>query len=188
MKRSTLLIILFIFQAKAGKPIQRENGIWYPGKGCGTTTEIKYLHEVPVNTSGLACTFIWNEDPVKASGLCKQVHKGVFSFEGGWKAVGNVNSLYDCIRVCNDHGFCELAQWENKQSDDNPNTCHLKWGNVKKVGTSSVDFGAFLKDCTFHMTGIAAISLISLSIELFEKAIWIFNRSRTMQLSSLWLV
>ena len=41
------------------KPVHRENGIWFPGKGCGNVNELKYLRKIPEDTSNLACTFIF---------------------------------------------------------------------------------------------------------------------------------
>ena len=73
MKLSTLLVVLFIFQVQAGKPIQRENGIWYTGKGCGITTEIKYLQEVPDDDSNLQCTFIPRKDLVYYDDLVNEL-------------------------------------------------------------------------------------------------------------------
>ena len=73
MKLSTLLVVLFIFQVQAGKPIQRENGIWYTGKGCGVTTEIKYLQEVPDDDSNLQCTFIPRKDLVYYDDLVNEL-------------------------------------------------------------------------------------------------------------------
>ena len=73
MKLSTLLVVLFIFQVQAGKPIQRENGIWYTGKGCGVTTEIKYLQDVPEDDSNLQCTFIPRKDLVNYADLVNEL-------------------------------------------------------------------------------------------------------------------
>ena len=42
------------------KPIQRENGVWFPGKSCGIKNEIKYLQYMPEDTSKLACTFVYS--------------------------------------------------------------------------------------------------------------------------------
>ena len=41
------------------KPVHKENGVWFPGKGCGTSSEIKYLRDMPEDTSNLACTFVF---------------------------------------------------------------------------------------------------------------------------------
>ena len=41
------------------KPIHKENGIWFPGKGCGIVNEIKYLQKMPEDISNLDCTFIF---------------------------------------------------------------------------------------------------------------------------------
>ena len=55
------------------KPVQRDNGIWFPGKSCGIKTEIKYLSEMPEDTSNLACTFIHaNQPKQKSQKPCKE--------------------------------------------------------------------------------------------------------------------
>ena len=63
----SILVLCLVFQVFGGKPIQRENGIWYTGKGCGSTTEIKYLNDVPEDTQDLECTFIPKKDFVRQS-------------------------------------------------------------------------------------------------------------------------
>ena len=53
------------------KPIQRQNGLWFPGQGCGVSTEIKYLHTLPHDTSHLTCTFVFGDHiPKLKDGEC----------------------------------------------------------------------------------------------------------------------
>ena len=53
MKReSTLILILFLLQCY-GSQLLKKDDFWYiPGKGCGISTEIKYLTEIPQNIEG----------------------------------------------------------------------------------------------------------------------------------------
>ena len=58
---TTIFLILFVLHSQARNPIERENGVWYPGKSCGLANEIKYLYETSEDTSDIECTFIWSQ-------------------------------------------------------------------------------------------------------------------------------
>ena len=58
LKHTITFSCLIVFGNCSFKPVSRANGIWFPGKSCGIKTEIKYLSEIPADTSNLACTFV----------------------------------------------------------------------------------------------------------------------------------
>ena len=62
MYLATLILAVLLGFVQATVPIPRENGIWYPGKGCGVSTQIKYLQMIPEDPSELECTFIQNKN------------------------------------------------------------------------------------------------------------------------------
>jgi hypothetical protein len=59
------IIILFVFvvcviTSLFGEyvPVKTEDGWYFPGRGCGGSSEIKYLNKMPKDTSQLRCTFV----------------------------------------------------------------------------------------------------------------------------------
>ena len=112
MKISTFITLLHL--TFANKPIERENGIWYPGKGCGITTEIKYLSEVPNDVSDLTCTFIQNPRKVKF----KDLKMNPECFKTGNPDNGRaytfkkpVKTVEDCMELCLNSGKCEVIEY-----------------------------------------------------------------------------
>ena len=73
MCRLGLILILSLFNLEA-KLIQRPNGVWFTGKGCGITNEIKYLKDIPKDQD-LSCTFVskTNSPPTETSKVGKIV-------------------------------------------------------------------------------------------------------------------
>jgi hypothetical protein len=61
-----ILVILLVFPmiSLGVKPVQTYFGTFFPGRGCGGSTEIKYLYNWPEDTSGLTCTWIVDENKV----------------------------------------------------------------------------------------------------------------------------
>jgi hypothetical protein len=57
-----LLVLLFwssVYMIRAAnQPIKVSTGLYFPGRGCGGSSEIKYLSKIPEDTLDLECTFI----------------------------------------------------------------------------------------------------------------------------------
>ena len=47
-----------IFEIRATELKQRDDFWYIPGKGCGISTELKYLSKIPENIDGLSCVII----------------------------------------------------------------------------------------------------------------------------------
>ena len=60
-----LALILLLVTGYQEALIKRSpNGVWFTGKGCGITNEIKYLTEMPKeNHQKLSCTFVSKANP-----------------------------------------------------------------------------------------------------------------------------
>jgi hypothetical protein len=75
---NNLVVGIFAFlaistQTSANKiPIKTPIGLYFPGRGCGGSSEIKYLHTMPRDTSGLECTFIVDKTLGEKSGQFKK--------------------------------------------------------------------------------------------------------------------
>ena len=68
MLKVAAIIFSLLLQVNCSvKPVQKDNGIWFPGKSCGIKNEIKYLSDMPEDTSNLACTFVHADQPKRKS-------------------------------------------------------------------------------------------------------------------------
>ena len=51
--------VLFLIQTvESADIVQRQNGYFITGKGCGTTNPIRYLNSMPKNIEDYECSFI----------------------------------------------------------------------------------------------------------------------------------
>ena len=113
-----IFLTLLIIQAHAGKPIKRENGVWFPGKNCGVKNEIKYLYETPEDTSDLECTFIWSQKAVKIT--YEKCYKfGNPTLKEQFKHPG-VKSKEDCMDLCLANNKCYGIEYWATFSNGNP--------------------------------------------------------------------
>ena len=136
MKLSTFLVFLFICQAPASKPINRGNGIWYPGKGCGITTEIKYLSEIPVDDSDLKCTFIQTESPKKLDLDHLKMNPDCFmkgdplenkeKFNTLKIPIEEAQTMEACMKFCLNNAKCQFIDYA-------PWGCYLQEQDLKTV-------------------------------------------------------
>ena len=150
MKVQLLILVLYlVLQVFGGKPIQRENGIWYTGKGCGSTTEIKYLNDVPEDTQDLECTFIPKKDFVQQS-LTKTIEEctqektlnsGTLLNEDPIE-LGRFGTMKECVKICLAEKNCAAA---NGQKQPFNYLCFL----LEDIGDSSKShFHSFVdKEC-----------------------------------------
>ena len=53
-----LLQLLLNKTSKSAELIERPNGYFITGRGCGASTKIKYLNYIPMNLENFECTFI----------------------------------------------------------------------------------------------------------------------------------
>ena len=125
MKVSTLIILLHL--TFANKPIERENGIWYPGKGCGITTEIKYLSELPNDVSDLTCTFIQNPNTKKIDlkGLkmdpeCFKTGNPNENSDVSITKKESVETVEQCMELCLESTKCGIIEYH-----PSPQNCYL---------------------------------------------------------------
>ena len=147
MKVQLLILVLYlVLQVFGGKLIQRENGIWYTGKGCGSTTQIKYLNDVPEDTQDLECTFIPKKDFVQQSLTktieeCTQEKTKNSGTLLSYQAVEKDN-MKECVKLCMAEKDCVGVNGQPKPFDLG---CHL----LKDIGDSSPDnFHSFVsKEC-----------------------------------------
>ena len=58
MKPFTLVITLILNAHQALSLLSNDNFYYFPGRGCGTSTEIKYFDHMPEDTEGLKCAFV----------------------------------------------------------------------------------------------------------------------------------
>ena len=137
------LLILLILNYSRGQ-LQKQLDFWYiHGKGCGISTEIKYLTQIPTNIDGLSCVII-KPKSVKRSNFqdensvhCSSVPFIKLAFNwGNHQAIYNIASAGDCRKICQDHVSCEVFIWVTP-GPPLPNTavefgCLLKWGNGPK--------------------------------------------------------
>ena len=130
MVKLTLVLILLIFGSEAKQPIERPNGLWYPGRSCGIATEIKYLNEFPKDTSDLECTFVWTKKVTKSpieysSDACfKSGYVGAFS--STW------TSKMSCMERCLSRPTCTMLSWGLSSFGSVP-TCYLAFKDSKVV-------------------------------------------------------
>ena len=121
-------------------PIHKENGVWFPGKGCGTTNEIKYLRNMPEDTTNLACTFVFTThvpqdlgiEPKKTGGTSTSSPTGTrVMLVGGSVSGANKNDM-EIIDVEDSTYTCPKS--DNKE---------LKWAdhNLNAGGGGLVRFG-----------------------------------------------
>ncbi len=83
MKVGTLIVAFFLFLSMSstltsgGRLVKRSNGWFITGRGCGGSTQIQYLDEIPENPTSLECVFI-PKDPGdyvhKVHGMTTDVH------------------------------------------------------------------------------------------------------------------
>lgn len=133
MLKSTLVIIscLALLAKCDVKPIQKENGVWFPGKSCGIKTEIKYLSDMPTDTSNLACTFVYDTVYAKQPALVtmKECILQDFEYFGGTQLLQvakKPNSPKECQQRCQEHSECEVWTYHNTWR-----WCRLRLNNGK---------------------------------------------------------
>ena len=67
----------------AGGTLKQRDGYHYiTGKGCGISTPIKYLEEIPENIEGMSCTIIQPNRVRIGSEKGLNLHKGFKAIEG----------------------------------------------------------------------------------------------------------
>ena len=115
MKQFMLLLTLIVFQGLSGTRVERENGVWFTGKGCGVTTEIKYLTGIPEDTKGLECTFIPKKNTVlrnvdepssKPSKTIEECTQEKTINLGTGLNQKNVGTMEECVQLCIDEEHC----------------------------------------------------------------------------------
>ncbi len=58
-------MLLTLSMVIGGRLVKRPDGWFITGRGCGGSTKIEFLGEIPENPTSLECVFIPN-DPIKA--------------------------------------------------------------------------------------------------------------------------
>ena len=115
MKQFVLLLkTLLVFQELSGTRVERENGVWFTGKGCGVTTEIKYLKDIPDDTKDLECTFIPKknmvlrnvDEPWKSSKTIEECTREKTFNSGTGLKQENVGTMEECVQLCIDDENC----------------------------------------------------------------------------------
>ena len=145
MKLSTLLSFLFIGQVIANEPIQRSNGIWYPGKGCGITTEIKYLSEVPEDESNLSCTFIQtNQFDLKNLKMNHECFKTGNPIEDRLMLaipIEEAPTMEACMKICFNNKECQFIEYDSHycylQDQDLKTVTMIDYKNPQKYASKS---------------------------------------------------
>ena len=126
MLKYTILSYLILQVNCSTKPVPRDNGVWFPGKSCGIKTEIKYLSEMPADTSNLACTFVRSNQPLFSAP--KECIKQGYEYHTGQeiqRVPGRLSSPEKCQKKCQENSKCEV--W----------TYHYKWAwcRLRVLGT-----------------------------------------------------
>ena len=112
--KAALLLTVFVFQGLSGTQVERGNGVWFTGKGCGVTTEIKYLKDIPDDTKDLECTFIpkknmilrnVNEPSKPSKTIAECIQEKTINSGTGLKQE-NVGTMEECVQLCIDDENC----------------------------------------------------------------------------------
>ena len=75
MTRIIIWLVLFIAFVETSELIERENGYFITGKGCGVDTPLKYLNYVPEKLVDFPCTFINMENSIPV--ILTEDHKSI---------------------------------------------------------------------------------------------------------------
>ena len=168
MCRLSLILLLSLLNLEA-KLIQRPNGVWFTGKGCGITNEIKYLKDIPKDKD-LSCTFVskTNSPPTDTSKISKIVFiemylsylsdtsTHVYAYDlktDKARRINHINSLSDCIKECKKESKCKAFTYATRKAQNrfNRRACWLKLGSIEAKGYSvDPEVVSGMIDCTKH--------------------------------------
>ena len=58
MSQMFFFLAFFVNSIQAGELIEKDNGYFITGRGCGTNTPLKYMNYIPENLDEYECSFI----------------------------------------------------------------------------------------------------------------------------------
>ena len=155
MKGYFVLFLTFGF-CFAGQLKKRENFWYITGKGCGISTELKYLNEIPENPEEMSCVIIRPkdmkkvDDPADLSLHCPFLDTDIHG--SGHVYFLDIESAFECRRMCNHHEKCEAFIFVPKPLANGARAkdCHMKWSPGVRPEASTAGQGNFLsgyKNC-----------------------------------------
>ena len=166
-----LALILLLVTGYQEALIKRSpNGVWFAGKGCGITNEIKYLTEMPKeNHQKLSCTFVSKANPPPTEtckdwidfwfsnlssflDTCTQVYAYDIKTNKARK-IRQIDSLSDCIKECKKESKCKAFTYATDKAHNRflRETCWLKLGTIEAKGYSvDKEIVSGMIDCAKH--------------------------------------
>lgn len=148
-----LALILLLITGNQEALIKRSNGVWFTGKGCGITNEIKFLAELPKEDheeKDLSCTFI-SKAYSPPTETCKDwfdfwfyvyllslvdtcTHVYAYDIKTNEaRKIRQIDSLSDCIKECKKESKCKAFTYATKKAQNRflRKTCWLKLGTIE---------------------------------------------------------
>ena len=125
-------VILFLALSGCfGGQLKKRENMWYiTGKGCGISTELKYMESIPENVEKLSCVIIQPKiiNKIIDENQCSFMD---VDFTGdGHEYFLDIKSAFNCLQMCNYHEKCEAFIYVSQalSSGARAKECHMKWG------------------------------------------------------------